>query len=195
MGDDMIPARDLLETHLRASAGRDLGIQGRIEWDPDSEITDLMRFMAPEGPQFYFRGFKEGDRIPFSRIYGANFSAPRQFFLEEPFDQHFHFACMEDTEMAWRWKKRGWTFLYSEQAKCVHNHRYDDLEDFLARQRRAGREARYCIRRHPGLFPTLFLFPALQCLRLILRAPRGLKHKQRWDLQGRLAYLAWRRGL
>jgi len=193
MGDDMNPAEDILEAHEHAAAGSDLGIQGRIEWDPAAEITELMRFMAPEGPQFYFKGMKEGDRIPFSRIYGANFSAPRRFFLQEPFDEHFQFACMEDTEMAWRWSKRGWPMLYSDTARCFHHHHYDDLGELLARQRRAGVEARYCIARHPALVWTLLLSPTLQCLRLLLKAPFGLNQNERWGLKTRQAYLAgWR---
>ena len=187
MGDDMIPERELLARHI--SARHEEGLQGRIEWDPDLDITTLMQFMAPEGPQFYFKGLKEDDSVPFSRIYGANFSAPRRFFLEEPFDEGFPFACMEDTELAWRWKKRGWSFRYSEKALCYHHHRYDDFEEFLARQHRAGTQARACVRRHPALLPTLLVGPVLQLLRLLLRRPSALSRRERWARDWRLSYI------
>ncbi len=190
MGDDMIPAPDLLEAHRQAGGASEEAVQGRIEWDPESEITEIMRFMAPEGPQFYFRGLQDGDRIPFSRIYGANFSAPRDFFLQEPFDERFRFACMEDTEMAWRWRQRGWSFQYAERARCFHRHHYSRLEHLLERQKRAGSEARTCVRIHPKLVFPLFLLPAIQCLRSLLKAPIHLQRENRWWLRCRLAYLA-----
>lgn len=190
LGDDMIPAPDLLEGHLdMAPSTKFSGIQGRIEWDPEMEITALMHYMAPEGPQFYFKGMRDGSEIPFSRIYGANFSAPRSQFLTEPFDPHFRFACMEDTEMAWRWRLRGWKFVFAEKALCFHHHFYDENTALFARQRLAGHEARYCVRRHAGLFIPLFLSPLLQLLWFRLRSAPGLTQKRAWDIAGRAAYL------
>ncbi|HEV2063672.1 MAG TPA: glycosyltransferase family 2 protein, partial [Thermoanaerobaculia bacterium] len=64
LGDDTFPEPDVLARHLEAAAGRALGVQGRIEWDPAAPITPVMRFLAPEGPQFYFKGLENGQPIP-----------------------------------------------------------------------------------------------------------------------------------
>ena len=121
---------------------------------------------------------------------GSNFSAPRAWLLEEPFDEGFPHAAVEDTEMAWRWYGRGWRALYSADALCWHHHLYRDLEPFLGRQRRAGASARYAVRRHPRLAWDLLLHPTLfgAIIRLRRLLGRG-RQTDTWDLACRRAFL------
>jgi len=195
LGDDTIVLPDTIEKHLRAAGEEEIGIQGRIEWDPETEITPLMRYMAPEGPQFFFKGLEDGDAISFARIYGSNFSAPKHWLVEEPFDEHFRHACMEDTEAAWRWRQRGWNFRYAAGALCLHRHHYGNFEQFLTRQRRAGKEARYCIRRHAGLSNVLFFRPLAHLVIACLGCFRENSRKHRWDCAWLRAYFSgWLEG-
>ncbi|HQL31462.1 MAG TPA: glycosyltransferase [Thermoanaerobaculales bacterium] len=188
LGDDTVPAKDLLAAHLAAAAGRDVAVQGRIDWDPARPVTEVMRFLAPAGPQFWFEGLGDGGPVPFSAVLASNLSAPTRWFREEPFDERFTEACLEDTELAWRWQQRGWPAVYSATAVCWHRHHYDRIEPFLDRQRRAGRWARLAAAIHPALRWRVALqpiaFAAVSALRVALRWRR----RDLWDLRCRLAF-------
>jgi glycosyltransferase involved in cell wall biosynthesis len=194
LGDDTVPARDLLAAHQRAAAGREAGVQGRIDWHPELTVTPLMQFLAPEGPQFYFRGLLDGQAIPFTAVLGSNLSAPTNWFRDEPFDEGFPAAAFEDTEIAYRWGRRGRAVLWCEAARCFHHHRYDRLEDFLTRQQRAGRAARHAVARHPGMAWRTVVAPLAIGLvfaaRLLVRRLAGqATATDLWDLRARAAFL------
>lgn len=188
LGDDTVPEPETVANHLQAAAVGEKAIQGRIDWHPDEPISEVMEFLAPAGPQFYFRGLVDGGTMPYSAVLGSNLSAPVDWFRSEPYDERFSEACLEDTELAWRWSRRGWTVVWSERARCLHRHRYDAIEPFLVRQRRAGRWARLAAASHPTMLPRLVIqpiaFAAVSALRLgVRRRTRDL-----WDLQCRLAF-------
>ncbi|MEL7061740.1 MAG: glycosyltransferase family 2 protein [Acidobacteriota bacterium] len=195
LGDDTRPAAGALDAHLEAAVraerhlGRPVGVQGRIRWDPEHEISDVMRFLAPAGPQFYFVGRHHGERVPFSSVLGSNVSFPTGWLRQEPFDESLRHAAMEDTEVAWRQHRRGWTTVWSETAVAWHHHPYPTLEPFLERQRRAGGSAVSVLRRHPRLFAPLLAQPtafgAVVWLRRLLG--RG-KPTDDWDLACRAAF-------
>jgi GT2 family glycosyltransferase len=173
--------------------GGEVAVQGHVDWDPEQPVTPVMRFLAPEGPQFYFKGLRPGAPIPYTAVLGSNLSAPRRWFLEEPFDEGFPDAAFEDTELAYRWYRRGRRAVYAPDAVCWHRHRYDTLEPFLLRQRRAGRAARRALRRHPGMIGPValqpFLVGTLFALRHGLRRLAGRSRRQElWDLRCRRAF-------
>lgn len=186
LGDDTAPAPGCLATHARAT----LGLQGRIEWDPARPITDLMKFLAPRGPQFWFAGLADGGEIPFTALLGSNYSAPRAWFLAEPYDESFPDAAFEDTELAWRFRERGFVSRYAAGAVALHDHPYAELAPFLERQRRAGRSARSAVRRHPALVWWAFLRPLAVHLVKSLRGESRGEPERGWDSAARRAYLA-----
>jgi glycosyltransferase involved in cell wall biosynthesis len=194
LGDDTAPTPDTLAAHLDAAAGREIAVQGRIDWDPERPVTREMAFLAPAGPQFWFRDLEDGGAVPWAQVLGSNLSAPARWFREEPFDERFTDACMEDTELAWRWAQRGWETVWSETALCHHRHHYDSIEPFLARQRRAGRWARLAVRLHPSLARKLVAEPVAAIPRQAYRVGVGkLRGRARpedlWDLRSRKAFL------
>lgn len=193
LGDDTFPEPGALGPHTAAGA-EEVGLQGRIEWDERGGVTAVMRFLAPEGPQFYFRGLSDRSPVPFWAVTGANFSAPAAWFRDDPFDTSFPDAAFEDTELAYRWHRKGRGFRFSGASVCRHLHRYETLEPFLARQRRAGRAARYAIRKHPALAFRCLLLPGAYLPFAAGRA--GLRRitgrgspADAWDLATRIAYL------
>jgi glycosyltransferase involved in cell wall biosynthesis len=193
VGDDTIPAPDLIDAHHRIAAGRPVGVQGRIDWDPGGPVTPVMRFLAPDGPQFYFKGLVHGEPIPYTVQYGSNFSAPARWFREDPFDETFPHAAFEDTELAFRWRRRGHTVIYSESAVCRHRHHYDSIEGFLEKQFSAGRAARYAVGLHPAMASRTVLQPLLVGLfhgaRHAWRRSRGKgREEDWWDLRCRAAF-------
>jgi GT2 family glycosyltransferase len=188
LGDDTRPGRETLATHLEASADNTMAVQGRIDWDPSIPITEVMQFLAPEGPQFYFKGLSDGGEIPFTAVLGSNLSAPAEWFRSEPYDERFSEACFEDTELAWRWRRRGWKTVFSQSARCLHRHWYDRIEPFLDRQRRAGRWARMAVATHPGMLPRVVLQPmAFSTVSALRLAARG-RQQDRWDMRCRIAF-------
>lgn len=195
LGDDTIPDAGCVARHLELGASGGVAVQGLVDWDPTIEVTRLMRFMAPEGPQFYFKGLDEGGSMPWPRMASSNLSAPRSWFAEEGFDERFPAACLEDTEMAYRWHRRGWRFVFSRRARCVHRHSYRDPEDLMRRQRRAGAEARRVIALHPRLAWLLGGQVTAGTVRAVARSlVRGLRGRaaleDRWELRWRFAYFS-----
>ncbi|MCG8455056.1 MAG: glycosyltransferase [Holophagales bacterium] len=196
LGDDTRPAPEALLRHLEMAGAAapegemEVAVQGHVDWDPEREITPLMAFLAPEGPQFYFRGLEHGEPIPFTAVLGSNLSAPRSWLLDEPFDEAFPFAAVEDTELAWRWYRRGRRAVYARDALAWHHHRYDRLEPFLERQRRAGASARRAVRLHPRLLWPLVLRPTAFGTVVALRRLLGRGGREaEWDLACRRAFL------
>jgi len=194
LGDDTVPTGGALAAHIEAAADREVAVQGRIDWDPERPISDVMAFLAPAGPQFWFRGLVDGGPVPWAQVLGSNLSAPTEWFRTERFDERFTDACMEDTELAWRWRRRGWSMIWSDRAICHHRHRYAEIEPFLDRQRRAGRWARLAIRLHPAMAFKLAGEPLLALPRkAVADAARRLLGRGRrvdaWDLKCRVAYL------
>lgn len=191
LGDDTRPAPGCLAAHLEMAGDREVAVQGRIDWDPEAPISEVMRFLAPEGPQFYFRGLADGGPVAWTGILGSNLSAPRRWLVEEPYDEGFPYAALEDTELALRWRRRGWGAVHAAGAIAWHHHPYGDIEPFLARQRRAGHSARHLVRRHPRAAWKLVVQPTLMTPWILVR--RALLAREasqaRWDLRCRLAFL------
>ena len=193
LGDDTLPNPRTLAAHLEAAGASEVGTQGPIVWDPEREVTPVMEFLAPNGPQFYFKGLKTGRVIPFTAVLGSNLSVPRQWLLEDPFDEAFPSAAFEDTELAYRWKRKGRPVIFVEAAVCRHRHTYNTLDPFLARQHRAGQAARYSVRQHPAMLGRTVLQPlavgAAIAARHWLRQLTGrARETDRWDLMARRAF-------
>ena len=193
LGDDTRPAPGCLQAHLEPDLAAK-AIQGFVDWDPDQEITPLMEFLAPAGPQFYFAGLEDGRPMGYRAVLGSNFSAPRSFFLDEPYDEAFTDAAGEDTELGWRWQRRRFPMIFRRAALCWHHHHYDELEPFLRRQERAGRAAKKATYKHFRLVWALLLEPWLYLQWLRLRILLGRKRPtDAWDLACRRAYFSgWR---
>jgi len=191
LGDDTLPLPETVARHLEAAADREIGVQGHIDWHPEEEVTPVMRYLAPAGPQFYFVRLQAGASIPYTAVLGSNFSAPRGWFLVEKFDERFPNAAFEDTELAYRWARRGWESLYAPEALCWHSHRYGSIEPFLDRQRRAGAALRYAVGKHPALLLRSILQPvavgAIKASRARLLGRN--RPEDEWDLRTRIALL------
>lgn len=194
LGDDTRPAPGALRAHLEAAAGRDVAVQGHIDWDPEAPVTDVMRFLAPAGPQFYFAGFTDGEPIPYTGVLASNLSAPTAWLRDDPFDEGFPDAAFEDTELAYRWRRKGRGAIYGRRALCWHRHHYETLEPFLERQRRAGRAARHAVARHARLAWPVVVEPSLFGVWVAARhamrcAVAARRDEDAWDLRCRGAFL------
>jgi glycosyltransferase involved in cell wall biosynthesis len=186
LGDDTAPAPGCLALHDAASGG----LQGRVDWDPARPVSEVMRFLAPRGPQFWFDGLEDGGELPYTALLGSNYSAPRAWFVAEPFDESFGDAAFEDTELAWRFRARRFVSRWSERAVAWHDHPYDDIAPFLARQRRAGSAARRAVALHPALVWVALWKPLLVHAAKAMLPSRRASPERDWDRRARSAYLA-----
>ncbi|MFB3882150.1 MAG: glycosyltransferase family 2 protein [Armatimonadota bacterium] len=150
-GDDCIPDKRLVETHLRVHAEEgDVGAIGLVTWHPETEITPFMAFLE-SGPQFGFGKIADPDDVSIWHWYTANCSVGR-LRIEEAggFDEDFRHAAFEDMELAYRMKRRGLRFVYRAEARTYHHHP-TTFQQHLARQRVVGMSAALFYRKHPEL--------------------------------------------
>lgn len=187
LGDDVLAEPELLAEHARTAREHPgAAVQGFVPWAKGLRVTRFMRFIAPErGPQFHFGMIQDPLNCGFEFCFTANFALPRAAWEAEPFDEAFPHAAGEDTEWSWRLHQRGLRIVYNARAVAGHDHAVT-LEQFVERQRRAGRAAAYiwrkhpALRSHPGLYPDakdFFLSPLGQSWREKLITLRvGLKH-------------------
>lgn len=190
--DDTRPAPDCLLAHCRAQdrVGPAAAL-GRIEWDPDYEITPYMAWLAPNGHQFNYGRLTAEREIPWSSCWGTNLSVPAGWLAEHPFDPDFPLPALEDGEWAYRLARSGKPLRYAPEAVCFHHHRYEGPRDFRLRARLAGAAARHVARRHPRLAWTVVVKPILAATARAASAlfPPLWGPRLAWDLDYRWNYV------
>ncbi|MDW7968512.1 MAG: glycosyltransferase [Thermoanaerobaculum sp.] len=192
LNDDTRVHPSCLQTHLEAQER--LGpavILGHTAWDPDQPITPYMVWLAPAGHQFNFARLRPHQPIPWDACWTTNLSLPRQWLLEEPLDEAFSGAGMEDSEWGYRLWRRGRVLRYVPEAICWHRHLYQGPRDFRPRAWAAGAGARYVVGKHPSLVWLLACKPILAwVVRLFsLLWPRADRAQALWELDFRWHYL------
>lgn len=158
LGDDMLPAPDLLTSHFRFHVhhpAREAACLGRVEWATDLSVTPFMQWLMTSGTQFRFHDLHADVRVDFRRFYTSNISLKRPFLGSERFDMRFHGWGFEDTELGFRLAARGLELRYAPDALVHHHHPMDD-RDLARRMEAAGRNAVLFQSLHPtaGIVPT-----------------------------------------
>jgi tRNA (mo5U34)-methyltransferase len=130
LGDDMVPARELVARHLERHAGRpepEVGVLGRIVWHPAVPGDRLHRWLDWSGALFDYAllDAQGGDEAGWTRFYSSNVSLKRELFLAAGgFDPDFVFDY-EDLDLGWRLGRHGLRLLYEPAAVAEHLHPYD----------------------------------------------------------------------
>lgn len=192
LNDDTRPDTACLLAH--AEAQQSLGpcvVVGRVEWDPDAEVTPYMEWLAPRGHQFNFERLEAHRPVPWDATWGAHLAVPRSWLLEHPFDQLFPFPSLEDIEWGYRIAKAGLPIFYVPEAICFHDHLYRGPVDYRLRARVSGAAARYVAARHRGLLWPLIIRPAAaaKARALTMLWPRSWTREMVWDLDFRWNYV------
>ena len=142
LGDDIIAIPGLLKEHKAWHAlysNDNISVLGGVTWSPEIKTTPFMRWLENGGPQFSFWELKHQEEAnPEKYFYTANISLKKSFLLQNGvFDESFSYAAYEDTELAFRLKKKGLVLKYNERALGYHNH-YTSLEDGCRRMIKVG---------------------------------------------------------
>ncbi|MEN8163555.1 MAG: glycosyltransferase family 2 protein [Acidobacteriota bacterium] len=155
-GDDIEPAPDLLEQHLKGhlQAGNpDIAILGLTRWPETAQVTATMRHVDGVGAQqFSYHWLEDGSDYDFRHFYTSNISVHRTLLDREPtgFSESFPSAAFEDAEYAHRLSQWGLKIRYRASAQAFHHHPYDP-RSFFERQRRCGRMGALLWERQPSL--------------------------------------------
>jgi GT2 family glycosyltransferase len=192
LNDDTRPDSKNLLAH--ASAQTQLGpcaAVGRVEWDPEREVTPYMAWLAPAGHQFNYSRLDPEKPVPWDACWGTNLAIPRKWLLDEPFDPLYPRAAVEDGEWGYRLTRSGRPLRFVPAAVCYHDHRYEGPADYRQRARAAGAASRYVVRRHPRLAWALIGRPkAATAARLLsLLWPGSWRRELMWDLDFRANYV------
>lgn len=173
LNDDVAPAHDLLERHLRALA--DLGrrgvralVVGSAPWrvHPDQTLFEAM--LERTSAVFFYdqmRARLADDRHDPDHDWGyrhawtLNLSCDRGLLPTEitnTFNEDLRGAMYEDLEMAWRvTREQRARVVYRPEAIVTHDHRMS-LESYLDRERRMGASALHATRADPEFTRDVF---------------------------------------
>ena len=150
LDDDCVPHPRFIEEHVQihVTKGKGFAVAGYTPWHPDLEVSPFME-MALRGVLFSFNRITDPENLPFSCFYTANCSVWREDFLSvEGFDVLLRFY--EDADLAYRLQQQGVRLVFNERAVAYHAEPVD-LEQFLARQRAAGKSAVRMLGKYPHL--------------------------------------------
>jgi GT2 family glycosyltransferase/2-polyprenyl-3-methyl-5-hydroxy-6-metoxy-1,4-benzoquinol methylase len=160
LGDDMIPAPDLIERHVARHAGEpasEVAVLGHVRWHPEVAGRRLERWLDWSGAQFDYRQLERepGPEAGFGRFYSCNVSLKRALFEEAGgFDPGFRFDY-EDLDLGWRLHQRGMRLIYEPRAVAHHLHAHD-WEDIERRYESRARAERLMVTKHDWFSPWFY---------------------------------------
>ena len=152
LGDDTVPDRYWLSSHERAHQQRNFDpnivVVGYIDWHRSMRITPFIDFVDETGWQFAFNKIEDINNLPYNYFYGSNLSLARSLIHNERFDTSFPYPAWEDSELGYRLKLKGCSYVYEHGIQTEHLHK-TTIARFAQRQRKAGYCAMVFNRLHP----------------------------------------------
>ena len=153
IGDDMLPAPELVQRHLdhhRRDPRPESGLIGHVRWARELKLTPFMRWLD-EGMQFDFKTIPDSGPGWWHFI-AANGSLKRDL-LEKVggFDESFRFGY-EEMDLAIRLNELGLILSYDARAEVEHLHP-PTIEGWRRRMRTVARAERQFVEKHPTFEP------------------------------------------
>jgi SAM-dependent methyltransferase len=160
LGDDMVPARDLVQRHLErhtAEPAAEVAVLGRVHLHPEVRGGPLMAWLQWSGAQFQYAEL-DAERAAgateagFGRFYSCNVSLKRSLYERAGgFDPAFAFDY-EDLDLGWRLHGEGMRLRYEPRAVTSHLHRHT-FATVQERYRSRARAERLMTAKHPWFEP------------------------------------------
>ena len=111
IGDDILASPDLVSKHLQLHRKRpeiQVAGLGLTRWsDVGQRVTAFMRWLDESGVQFAYNDLLRGAAPDWRYFYTSNLSLKTQFLRENPFDESFKKAAVEDLELGYRLEQQG----------------------------------------------------------------------------------------
>ena len=154
LGDDMIPARDLVERHFalhEQHPGEDVGVLGHIDWARELKRDAFMTWLD-RGIQFDYASIR-GEEAGSGHFYTGNVSLKRAA-LERVggFDAQAFPFLYEDIDLGVRLFETGFRLIYARDAVVEHLHA-PELEQWKQRMKIQAASERAWVARHPDQRP------------------------------------------
>jgi GT2 family glycosyltransferase len=155
LGDDTIPASELLERHLHRhheEPRAEVAVLGHIRWHPEVAGQRVNRWLDWSGLQFDYAalaGADPGADVGPSRFYGSNLSLKRSFC--ERFDPEFVFGY-EDMDLGYRLARKGMVLRYEPRALALHLHA-NTVAGLAQRFEAVGEAEQVMAAKHPRFTP------------------------------------------
>jgi glycosyltransferase involved in cell wall biosynthesis len=106
IGDDIFASLDLVATHLKLHQQKpedQVAALGLTRWsDSGQTVTKFMRWLDDSGMQFAYNDLLRGVQPDWKHFYTSNLSLKTRFLRENPFNESFTKAAMEDMELGYR---------------------------------------------------------------------------------------------
>jgi len=110
MGDDIFASPTLVELHLRAHEDHPdttFCALGLTRWNTSGQkVTRFMRWLDEGNVQFAYPLLLAGTKPDWCHFYTSNLSVKTELVKMFPFNERFPYAAMEDSELAYRIKRR-----------------------------------------------------------------------------------------
>ena len=168
LNDDAVPARDLLEGHLRAheTCPEKSAVLGSFHFAPEMMDSPFVRLLDRTDLLFDFSSLRPGELHDWCFFWTCNLSLPLAALRAVGgFDaERFREAIVEDVELGYRLEQLGWRVLYRDDLVCHHRHRLSPRSYFdrmvrlgvnLVRMWQKHRDPRILWMEHRGLGPFL----------------------------------------
>ena len=144
IGDDSFLQPDACEKHLIAhNLNPNSAVLGFTTWDPDLEVTPVMKWLEKGGWQFGYPMIEKyahkflPEPIQHRFTYTIHLSLPTKAAKLHPFREDVTMYGWEDTEFGMRLRKSGIRLMYEPDAKAFHHHPIT-LEESLKRMETLG---------------------------------------------------------
>ncbi len=122
--DDIIPQPTLVAEHTawhRKYPADNFAILGHVRWSPEVHPTPFMEWLGLGGGLFSYGFLSPGTEVSTACFYSCNISLKREFLIKNGmFDENFHAAAFEDTELGYRLLKKGLRLVYNSEAIGEH---------------------------------------------------------------------------
>lgn len=110
IGDDIFASPNLVLTHLQLHERRpeiSVAAVGLTRWSESGQrVTNFMRWLDANGMQFDYENLLRGEQPDWRHFYTSNLSVKTKLLRENPFNENFTKAAMEDTEVAYRLQRK-----------------------------------------------------------------------------------------
>ena len=127
IGDDIFATPDFVRTHLefhQAAASPSIAALGLTCWSETGQtVTPFMRWLDQSGTQFSYGELSQGVPPDWRHFYTSNLSLKTELLRNNPFNESFTKAMMEDMELGYRLAKRhGLQMVFLRAAVAHHLH-------------------------------------------------------------------------
>lgn len=139
--DDIELSPVCLEEHMKSHEKEDVAVLGYTVWSDQIDVTDFMKFIAPNGFLFNYGLIKNPQDCGYGCFWTNNISIHKHWLKDDMFDEEFYpekgKPIMEDAELAYRLSKKGLRIVLNKKALAYHYHKMEE-KIFFERGKLAG---------------------------------------------------------